>query len=174
MVSDSEPRYRLVDSQGNTVGTLYAKSGGTLALQEGSSGSDNEIELQTDGTLQTDSVKTSELLTADIRSGGGDQIQINYIGSLADGGTTALSASDDPNGIVFVRTGNAAHAEISTRGAFEAVQIMSDPNSSFSTTQGNSGTYNVYYNSTAGRYELENQTGASRGGIATWAFDVPF
>jgi len=61
MVSDSEPRYRLVDSQGNTVGTLYAKSGGTLALQEGSSGSDNEIELQTDGTLQTDSVKTEKL-----------------------------------------------------------------------------------------------------------------
>jgi len=61
MVSDSEPRYRLVDSQGNTVGTLYAKSGGTLALQEGSSGSDNEIELQTDGTLQTDSLNTDEL-----------------------------------------------------------------------------------------------------------------
>ena len=61
MVSDSEPRYRLVDSQGNTVGTLYAKSGGTLALQEGSSGSDNEIELQTDGTLQTDSINTDGL-----------------------------------------------------------------------------------------------------------------
>lgn len=124
--------------------------------------------------LDANSVNTSELLTADIRSGGGDQIQINYIGSLADGGTTALSASDDTNGIVFVRTGNAAHAEISTRGGFEAVQIMSDPSSSFSTTQGNSGTYNVYYNSTAGRYELENQTGGSRGGIATWAFDAPF
>lgn len=173
--NDQEPRYRLVDANGNVVGSLFLNGNGDVAIQDESG---TETAFTTDGistpAVDADSVKTSELLTADIRSGGGDQIQINYIGSLADGGTTALSASDDTNGIVFVRTGNAAHAEISTRGGIEAVQIMSDPNSSFSTTQGNSGTYNVYYNSTAGRYELENQTGGSRGGIATWAFDAPF
>ena len=40
MVTDSEPRYRLVDGNGNPVGSVYAEPDGTLKLQEGS-GSDN-------------------------------------------------------------------------------------------------------------------------------------
>jgi len=59
MVTDSEPRYRLVDGNGNPVGSVYAESDGTLKLQEGS-GSDNEAVLQPDGTLDVPSVNTDQ------------------------------------------------------------------------------------------------------------------
>lgn len=91
MVSDSEPRYRLVDSQGNVVGTLYAKSGGTLALQEGSSGSDNEIELQTDGTLQTDSLSTNQIDNSGVPIETGDAFDFTDISS----GSTLLLAESN-------------------------------------------------------------------------------
>lgn len=58
MVSDSEPRYRLEDSNGNIVGSLFAEADGTLKLQEGTSGSDNELALGTDGTFTTDRIET--------------------------------------------------------------------------------------------------------------------
>ena len=64
MVSDQEPRYRLVDDEGNIVGSLYGKPDGTLALQEGTSGADNEATLGTDGTLSAPSVET-ELVIAE-------------------------------------------------------------------------------------------------------------
>lgn len=101
MVSDSEPRYRLVDSNGNVVGTLYAKSGGTLAIQEGSSGSDNEIELQTDGTLQTDSLSTDNLSDGVAGNGNtitgiaGDTGEVEVFASLSylPGTSTTVSAT---------------------------------------------------------------------------------
>lgn len=58
MTSDTEPRYRLVDSNGNVVGSLYAQGDGTLAIQEGTSGSDNEITVKTDGTFNAPAVST--------------------------------------------------------------------------------------------------------------------
>jgi len=41
MVSDNEPRYRLLDSSGAVVGTIYEQTDGSLALQEATS--ENEI-----------------------------------------------------------------------------------------------------------------------------------
>ena len=61
MVSDTEPRYRLVDSNGNIVGTLFAESDGTLKLQEGTSGSDNEVSVATDGTFTAPTVSTGRI-----------------------------------------------------------------------------------------------------------------
>lgn len=62
MVSDQEPRYRLVDPDADTiVGTLYAKSDDTLALQEGTSGNDNEVTMATDGTLGAPALITEEV-----------------------------------------------------------------------------------------------------------------
>jgi len=61
MVSDTEPRYRLVDSNGNVVGSLFAEADGTLKIQEGTSGSDNEVSLGTDGTVTAPAVSTGDL-----------------------------------------------------------------------------------------------------------------
>jgi len=60
MVSDREPRYRLVDSNGDVVGSLHAETDGTLRLQEGTSGNDNEASLQTDGTWDVPAVSTEQ------------------------------------------------------------------------------------------------------------------
>jgi len=49
MVNDSEPRYRLVDSNGNIVGSLYAKSNGDVALQEGTN--EEELTFDSNGDL---------------------------------------------------------------------------------------------------------------------------
>jgi len=54
MVTDQEPRYRLVDADGNVVGSLFAESDGTLKLQEGTSGNDNELSLTTQGALNVE------------------------------------------------------------------------------------------------------------------------
>jgi len=54
MVNDQEPRYRLVDADGNVVGSLFAESDGTLKLQEGTSGNDNELSLTTQGALEVE------------------------------------------------------------------------------------------------------------------------
>jgi len=54
MVNDTEPRYRLVDANGDVVGSLFAESDGTVKLQEGTSGNDNELALTTQGTLEVE------------------------------------------------------------------------------------------------------------------------
>ena len=66
MVSDQEPRYRLVDANGNIVGSLYGKDDGSIAIQETASGSDREVTLAPDGTFSApsgdfDSVSTEVL-----------------------------------------------------------------------------------------------------------------
>ena len=63
MVSDQEPRYRLVDSDGNIVGSLYGKDDGSIAIQETESGSDREVTLAPDGTFSAPSVETESVTT---------------------------------------------------------------------------------------------------------------
>jgi len=50
MVSDNEPRYRLLDSTDAVVGSIYEQTDGSLALQEASS--ENEIVLEDDGSVR--------------------------------------------------------------------------------------------------------------------------
>ena len=63
MVSDQEPRYRLVDDEGNIVGSLYGKPDGSVAIQETDSGSDREVALAPDGTFSAPSVETESVST---------------------------------------------------------------------------------------------------------------
>ena len=63
MVSDQEPRYRLVDDEGNIVGSLYGKADGSVAIQETDSGSDREVALAPDGTFSAPSVETESVNT---------------------------------------------------------------------------------------------------------------
>jgi len=64
MVNDQEPRYRLVDENGNVVGSFFAESDGTLKLQEGTSGNDNEAVFTPDGVFKPPTIRTNELLHA--------------------------------------------------------------------------------------------------------------
>ena len=68
MVSDQEPRYRLVDSDGNIVGSLYGKADGSIAIQETDSGSDREVTLAPDGTFSAPSVETESLSTDELNN----------------------------------------------------------------------------------------------------------
>lgn len=63
MTSDQEPRYRLVDDDGNIVGSLYGKADGSIAIQETASGADREVALAPDGTFSAPSVETESVST---------------------------------------------------------------------------------------------------------------
>ena len=94
MASDQEPRYRLVDSDDNIVGSLYGKADGSVAIQETDSGSDREVTLAPDGTFSAPSVETESLstesLVSDYHYAGA------YSGSNADERLdSALSAATD-------------------------------------------------------------------------------
>ena len=68
MVSDQEPRYRLVDSDGNIVGSLYGKADGSIAIQETASGADREVALAPDGTFSAPSVETESVSTEELNN----------------------------------------------------------------------------------------------------------
>jgi len=53
--------HQIVDADGNVVGSLSAESDGTLKLQEGTSGADNEIALNTDGSVGFDTISEFSL-----------------------------------------------------------------------------------------------------------------
>jgi len=75
MVTDQEPRYRLVDADGNVVGSLFAESDGTLKLQEGTSGNDNELGLQGQSMDLAGNWGTAEKFVASLPLTGVDQSQ---------------------------------------------------------------------------------------------------
>jgi len=87
-----------------------------------------------------------------------------YVGdrTVADGEKVALDPENSiTNGIVTIRTGGARHLIGMTRGGFEAVEIVVDPNNGWSTTIGRTSSRNIYYSSTNALYEIENQRGSS-------------
>ena len=98
MVSDQEPRYRLVDSNGVIRGTLYGKPDGSVAIQETASGADREVALAPDGTFSAPSVETESVSTDQLSIGGGDAGRLIDSASESDGGTITLGdAVDWPN-----------------------------------------------------------------------------
>ena len=70
MVSDQEPRYRLVDSNGNIVGSLYGKADGSIAIQETDSGADREVTRAPAGTFSAPSVETESVSTEVLETDG--------------------------------------------------------------------------------------------------------
>jgi len=96
MVDDQEPRYRLVDADGTVVGSLFAESDGTLKLQEGTSGNDNELSLTTQGALEAEQgTVTSDLNvggSVDHAPGGGAE-QTAVTRSIADDSVITVDAA---------------------------------------------------------------------------------
>jgi len=89
MVNDQEPRYRLVDADGTVVGSLFAESDGTLKLQEGTSGNDNELSLTTQGALEVEQISHVHWTNAYPGSSFADRIQ-NAINDAVGGDTIIL------------------------------------------------------------------------------------
>lgn len=102
MVADNEPRYRLLDSSGTVVGTIYERADGALALQEGVS--ENEIALREDGGI----VATESL----IRELGHDEVRVPQVRELTVADFEGGSLDTD------VFSGDTAQ-----------FQVVSDPNS---------------------------------------------
>lgn len=63
-VNDQEPRYQLVDSAGNKVGSIYINASGELALQEGTN--QNELVLQSDGTAVISAIDAESVNADDV------------------------------------------------------------------------------------------------------------
>jgi len=101
MVTDQEPRYRLVDADGNVVGSLFAESDGTLKLQEGSSGNDNEVSLQTDGAVAVPTITANEAII-----GGRELLTPDANGDVTDSGSSVTINLADSYDIIHMRVLN--------------------------------------------------------------------
>ena len=95
MVSDQEPRYRLVDSNGVIRGTLYGKPDGSVAIQETDSGADREVALAPDGTFSAPSVETESVGTENLNNAvqaiEGERTIADAISTAGDGGTVWIT-----------------------------------------------------------------------------------
>jgi hypothetical protein len=108
MVSDQEPRYRLVDSNGNVVGSLFVNGDGNVAIQDETA---TETEFTPNG-VATPSVETDAVRTETI--GAGDYLYAgDFDGADADARlSNALSASSE-NTKINLESGVTYDADIS-------------------------------------------------------------
>ena len=157
MTSDQEPRYRLVDSNGNIVGSLYGKTDGSIAIQETDSGADREVALAPDGTFSAPSVETESVSTdnlndtpATVTWGDLTETDIVFVQSLTDAvqtvdsqefdllGNTSLRPLLDISNFDLTNTKFVAQCNFRvlsiTDGEELTVQVVNSPNTSVSTT----------------------------------------
>jgi len=159
MVNDQEPRYRLVDEDGDIVGSFYAESDGTLKLQEGTSGNDNELALDTQGALNVEQANVGSnvggSVTEVISFGLFDIKSANDL-TLSAGSTETLLQNHGADGVsravIEARLGNFAAAVDITGTTTE----VTGPG--WSNTSGGDD-YNIF--SSSGDILLENNTGSS-------------
>ena len=136
MTSDQEPRYRLVDANGNIVGSLYGKPDGSVAIQETDSGADREVTLAPDGTFSAPSVETESVSTERLDSvwdhiiRDGDDLEGIFENEVLEGDSVLISGThriDDvrppENSTVKVRSDATIEAE---DGAFTTFHIVGD------------------------------------------------
>jgi hypothetical protein len=105
---------------------------------------------------------------------GGDSngaIEIDEEASLADTGRAQLSRDPSVQGYAMIQdVTNSQSAMVYLGGSANIVEILHDSGAGneFTTTEGNQGTTNVYYDSTNGQYEINNETGGS----ATYSLQI--
>lgn len=161
---------------------IFEGSGGSLNIDSSGDGGD-QIRLR-DGTSSdtlfaiTENGPVEILLTdlhipdGDIQSGDSNgALELDERSSVADAGKVALSRDDAVQGYAMIQdVTNNVSCMVYLGGDANTVEIIHDSGSSnnFTTTEGNDGTTNVYWDSTNARYELNNETGAS----ATYGVEV--
>jgi len=147
MVNDQEPRYRLVDADGDVVGSLFAESDGTLKLQEGTSGNDNELALTKQGAVEVEQVSNGSVSSI---------AQYDY--GMGDGETRQLDPQNPERPAVYiVYTDTGTFTGIFATDTVGSESVTKVAGGDVTTTDGNTGTLNVYWNDSAERFEIENQ-----------------
>jgi len=150
MVNDQEPRYRLVDADGNVVGSFFAESDGTLKLQEGTSGNDNELSLGTDGDVSVEKVTSTGRITTReagdkaVRSVGNgfvgatveayrdspsDKAILNLFGARGTESSPAAIQNDDTISSIFTRGNIGTGFTITTKVRVRASEDFTDTSS---------------------------------------------
>lgn len=82
--------------------------------------------------------------------------------SLADlGKAQLLSVASDTGKALVVNRTSGETGEFALDGVNNSASLLSDALGGFSTTEGNAGTTNVYWDTTNARFEIENQTTAA-------------
>jgi len=112
--NDQEPRYRLVDANGNVVGSLFLNGNGDVAIQDESG---TETAFTTDGistpAVDTDSLSTAQIGTERYYAG-------NFSGSSPDTRLdNALSEASAGSMIYLEAEEYTADRSIVTRASFE-------------------------------------------------------
>jgi len=156
MVTDQEPRYRLVDADGNVVGSLFAEADGTLKLQEGTSGNDNEVSLTTQGALEVEQADIGNL-----------QIRTQTV-TVADDSVEELTAKingDAVDGQIEVYTINGGSAAFLSNFDFLGTmgllpQATNQGSTDLTTTDGPDGNFN--YSRFENIFQIENRFGDPR------------
>lgn len=86
--------------------------------------------------------------------------------SLANNGVAQLlhttGNGQDTIGMIFIVSGSAAYAIYGVEGSINTTQEYLDPNSAYTPTSGNAGTFNIYWSAGNSQYEIENKTGNTR------------
>jgi len=164
MVTDQEPRYRLVDADGNVVGSLFAEPDGTLKLQEGTSGNDNELSLTTQGALEVEQLSGDTEVTGELTAVG--QSRGISISALTIPDDDAKSIDSTSRSLVMIASSfdGAATGMLSTSSISTTVEYGEKLNatglSQLSGTDGPDGTLNTAVESNT--LFFENRTGSER------------
>jgi hypothetical protein len=113
-----------------------------------------------------------EVPNGDITSGDTNSaLELDEQASLADSGKAQLSRDAQVQGYAMIQdVTNGNSTMVYLGGSAQLVEILHDSGSgdNFSTVEGQNGTTNIYYDSTNGQYEINNETGAS----ATYALQI--
>jgi hypothetical protein len=165
----------------NTISVEPANFAGAFLTDDGSDNLDVNIgrglENDGSGSIRFDE-DTAYAFTSAISFGsdidGGTTngaLEIDEKASLGDSDKAQLSGDANVQGYAMIQdVTNSQSAMVYLGGSANIVEILHDSGAGneFTTTEGNQGTTNVYYDSTNGQYEINNETGGS----ATYSLQI--
>lgn len=86
----------------------------------------------------------------------------NLVSNLADHGKTQIGLAADDWAFVFILCSNGQNAIYALNGGGHTVNEISDPSGTFTTTEDNDTTINIYWDAGNARYEINNEYGSSQ------------
>jgi len=148
--SDQEPRYQLIDSNGNVVGSLFGDGSGNVVIAD---------ETDTQTTFDPDGITTPALKASEVTLGA------TGIRSAVLEGSDGSQQIGDSLGVSSVvgfllvtkNSSNTASAIYSLDGGAAEVSEIGDPEGEFGTTQGQSAV-NIYHDGSNYIIEITDDT----------------
>jgi hypothetical protein len=102
--------------------------------------------------------------SAGLSLGGSTQGQLTQqaVTNMADHGKAQIGIVAAENAIVLVQASSTANMAIYVlNGGFHTVTEVSDPSGTYTSTEDNDGTTNIYWDAGNARYEINNETGSA-------------